>query len=59
MKIELRYLDRKTGNNYNIGGRTAFAIRETVLQYRYSNQGDFGWDWGDWTDIPTVKEEDQ
>jgi len=39
MKIELRYLDRKTGNNYTIGGRTAFAIRETVLQYRYSNQG--------------------
>ena len=57
MKIELRYLDRKTGNNYTIGGRTAFAIRETVLQYRVS-KGEV-WELCDWTDVPTVKEEDE
>ena len=49
MKIELRYLDRKTGNNYTIGGRTAFAIRETVLQYwDYENQT--------WVDAESVTE---
>ena len=57
MKIELRWVSRKTGHQY-LDGTVIKDVREQVLQYRYSNQGDFGWDWGDWTDIPTVKEED-
>jgi len=57
MKVELRWVSRKTGHQY-LDGTVIKDVREQVLQYRYSNQGDFGWDWGDWCDIPTVMEED-
>ena len=57
MKVELRWVSRKTGHQY-LDGTVIKDVREQVLQYRYSNQGDFGWNWGDWTGIPTVMEED-
>lgn len=66
MKIELRYLDRKTGRKVRAGspgGLDALAdVRETVLQYRYEYDPPDSpypqkW-WTEWADVPTVKEED-
>ena len=68
MKVELRYLDRKTGEQYLDGtailGRRIAIVdrREHVLQYRYEYDPPHSpypqkW-WTDWLDIPVVKEED-
>ena len=62
MKVELRYLDRKTGHKYTTGGQTVFDCRETVLQWRYEYDPPHSpypqkW-WTDWQDVPTVKEEE-
>jgi hypothetical protein len=56
MKIELRWVSRKTGHQY-LDGTVVKDVREQVLQYRIS-KGEV-WELCDWTDIPTVKEEDQ
>jgi hypothetical protein len=67
MKVELRYLERETGNRYTTGGQTSFAIMETVLQYRQQQEvrAEDAKDWrdtrrvlrwSDWKDVPTVKE---
>ena len=61
MNVELRYLDRKTGEQY-LDGTTIKDRREHVLQYRYEYDPPHSpypqkW-WTDWLDIPVVKEED-
>jgi hypothetical protein len=60
MKVELRWVSRKTGHQY-LDGTVVKDVREQVLQYRqeYDPGGSYPqlW-WSDWQDVPTVMEED-
>jgi hypothetical protein len=61
MKVELRWVSRKTGHQY-WEGTVIKDVREQVLQFRqeYDPGGPYPqrW-WSDWQDTPTVMEEDQ
>ena len=56
MKVELRWVSRKTGHQY-LDGTVVKDVREQVLQYCVS-KGEV-WELCDWTDVPTVMEEDE
>lgn len=68
MKIEMRWLERKTGRNImNEYGWVEPEIIK-VLQYRQAKQifssSSFGErteviDWEDWQDVPTVREDNE
>ena len=61
MKVELRWVSRRTGHQY-LDGTVIKDVRESVLQYRQEYDPSHSpypqrW-WSDWQDVPTFNEED-